>query len=399
MDTLRRCNNFSIRNQNLRCTMVSRKTLFSAAALAVPVVVFTVTSLMGTGDSGTAIPMTSKGLPSTLIAPGSTGVDSLRQTAGRNIPVLGPQSSTAASEQDAPASSTVVEAFTEPYRDISVAASEMGTLSDVRVVEGAIVNQGDVLAVMDDDILRASLEVARRSMNAEGLLKSAQADLDMKIQEQEKLKQLRERDHASQQEVDRIQTEIRIAEARLLSVKEDLEVKQLEFRRIESQLKQRQVIAPMDGVISELSREAGEFVSPSDPTIARLVQLDPLLIVFSVPLSQRNEIEKDEVVELKLGIDQIRAEGVVEYVSPTSDTSNSSVRVKVRLPNSARQHQSGERAILVMAHPGDSSVPVAAPESETTQPTESVPAAETVDAAPAKSSRMADTSTSAPARN
>jgi multidrug efflux pump subunit AcrA (membrane-fusion protein) len=135
------------------------------------------------------------------------------------------------------------------------------------------VKQGDILAVMDDDILRASLEVARRSMNAEGLLKSAQADLDMKTQEQEKLKQLRERDHASQQEVDRIQTEIRIAEARLLSVKEDLEVKQLESRRIESQLKQRQVIAPMDGVISELSREAGEFVSPSDPTIARLVQL------------------------------------------------------------------------------------------------------------------------------
>jgi RND family efflux transporter MFP subunit len=271
-----------------------------------------------------------------------------------------------------------VEAFTEPYRDISVAASEMGTLSEVRVVEGAIVKQGDVLAVMDDDILRASLEVARRSMNAEGLLKSAQADLDMKIQEQDKLKQLRERDHASQQEVDRIQTEIRIAEARLLSVKEDLEVKQLEFRRIESQLKQRQVIAPMDGVISELSREAGEFVSPSDPTIARLVQLDPLLIVFSVPLSQRNEVEKDQVVELKLGADQIKAEGIVEYVSPTSDTSNSSVRVKVRLPNSDRQHQSGERAILVMAHPAARSSPTATPAPETNKPAEINPAAATV---------------------
>ncbi len=388
--------------------MLSRKTLFSAAALAVPVAVFAVTAMTEPGDSGTMAPASQTLVMARGPVAAPASPDTLRQTAGDNIPVSAPPAKAAASEQDAPESSTVVEAFTEPYRDISVAASEMGTLSEVRVVEGAIVKQGDILAVMDDDILRASLEVARRSMNAEGLLKSAQADLDMKTLEQEKLKQLRERDHASQQEVDRIQTEIRIAEARLLSVKEDLEVKQLEFRRIESQLKQRQVVAPMDGVISELSREAGEFVSPSDPTIARLVQLDPLLIVFSVPLSQRNEVEKDQVVELKLGADQVKTEGIVEYVSPTSDTSNSSVRVKVRLPNSARQHQSGERAILVMAHPASSSSPTATPALETNKPAGSNnPAAtapqsskaETVEVTPAESSGTPAKSTPVAVRN
>lgn len=379
--------------------MLTRKTLFSAAALAVPVAVFAVTAMTQPGENGSMVPTAS-----TPVIPGGasaepTSRESLRQTAGANIPVSAPPATKTTTEPGAPESNIVVEAFTEPYRDISVAASEMGTLSDVRVVEGAIVKQGDVLAVMDDEILRASLDVARRSMNAEGLLKSAQADLDMKIQEQDKLKQLRERDHASQQEVDRIQTEIRIAEARLLTVKEDLEVKQLEYRRIESQLKQRQVIAPMDGVISELSREAGEFVSPSDPTIARLVQLDPLLIVFSVPLSQRNEVEKDQVVELKLGADQIKAEGIVEYVSPTSDTSNSSVRVKVRLPNSDRQHQSGERAILVMAHPANAAAPEETPVPDTTKPVESAPAAETVNMVPEESSGTPGKSTPVAVRN
>lgn len=382
--------------------MLSRKTLLSAAAVVVPVAVFAVTAMTEPGGDVAIAPVAAKlatDAPATSQA-GSRGV--LRQIAGDSIPVSAPPAKATSSIKDAPESSTIVEAFTEPYRDISVAASEMGTLSEVRVVEGAIVKQGDILAVMDDNVLRASLEVARRSMNTEGLLKSAQADLDMKTLEQEKLKQLRERDHASQQEVDRIQTEIRIAEARLLSVREDLEVKQLEFRRIESQLKQRQVIAPMDGVISELSREAGEFVSPSDPTIARLVQLDPLLIVFSVPLSQRNEVEKDQVVELKLGVDQIRAEGIVEYVSPTSDTSNSSVRVKVRLPNSDRQHQSGERAILVMAHPADSSSPTATPTLETKKPAGTghpAPAGETADATPAESIGTPAKSTPVAVRN
>jgi multidrug efflux pump subunit AcrA (membrane-fusion protein) len=139
---------------------------------------------------------------------------------------------------------------------------------------------------------------------------------------------------------------------------EDLEVKELEYRRIESQLQQRSVRAPIDGVISELSREAGEFVSPSDPTIARLVQLDTLLIVFSVPLTQRNEVEKDQKVTLKIGVAEEVAEGIVEYVSPTSDSSNSSVRVKVRLPNADRHFQSGERTVLVLA---PSTQPVPAP--------------------------------------
>jgi RND family efflux transporter MFP subunit len=379
--------------------MLTSKTLFSAAAIAVPVAVFAVTAMTEPGNNGSMAPAVTKVIAVNGTVSESVSQDSLRQTAGASFPVSAPPAGAATSESSTPESSVVVEAFTEPYRDISVAASEMGTLSEVRVVEGAIVKQGDILAVMDDDILRASLEVARRSMSAEGLLKSAQADLDMKIQEQEKLKQLRDRDHASQQEVDRIQTEIRIAEARLLSVNEDLEVKQLESRRIESQLKQRQVIAPMDGVISELSREAGEFVSPSDPTIARLVQLDPLLIVFSVPLSQRNEVKKDQVVELKLGTDQVRAEGIVEYVSPTSDTSNSSVRVKVRLPNSVRQHQSGERAILVMEHSAGNSTPAAPSAPETTEPETSVPAAETVNMTPEESSEPQGKSTPVAVRN
>jgi hypothetical protein len=110
------------------------------------------------------------------------------------------------------------------------------------------------------------------------------------------------------------------------------------------------------------------------------VQLDPLLIVFSVPLSQRNEVEKDQVVELRLGADQVKAEGIVEYVSPTSDTSNSSVRVKVRLPNSNHQYQSGERAILAMIHPANNANPAATPAPEMTSPAQSV---QTTDSAPA----------------
>ncbi len=239
-----------------------------------------------------------------------------------------------------------IEAFTEPYSDIAIAASEMGTLSSVKVKEGDVIKSGDVVAVMSDEVLKASLEVARRSMNIEGTLQSAAADVALRQSELTKLRQLRERDHASQQEVDRVVSELTIAEARHLSVREDLEIKHLEFRRIEAQLEQRSIRSPIAGIVSEVTKDAGEFVSPSDPVIARVVQLDPLLVVFSVPLNHRNAFHQDQNVTLQLGYADTTAEGTVEFVSRTTDSSNSSIRVKVRLPNPNGVYQSGERALI-----------------------------------------------------
>ena len=240
----------------------------------------------------------------------------------------------------------IVEAFTEPYRDIAAAAAEMGTLATISVKEGQPVAAGDVLATMDDRVLQAALDVARRSMTAVGAVHSAQADLESKTDSVDKLRGLRERGHASQQEVERIESDREVSEARLLSVREDLEVKQLEFRRIEAQIEQRIIRATIAGIVTELQREPGEFVSPSEPVIARIVQLDPLLVVFSVPLGHRTDFAVDQVVPVEIGDGMAVVNGVVEFVAPTPDSSNSSVRVKVRIPNSDRLIPSGERAAL-----------------------------------------------------
>ena len=264
-----------------------------------------------------------------------------------SVPASARATTTSAPQAKSSADSNGIEAYTEPYRDISIAASEMGTLAGIRVKEGDVVMPGDVIAVMADDVLKASLEVARRSMTVEGTLQSAVADVNLRRHELEKLQQLRQRDHASQQEVDRVETELTVAEARHLSVREELEIKQLEFRRIEAQLEQRSIHSPIAGIVSEVYKDAGEFVSPSDAVVARIVQLDPLLIVFSVPLEQRGTYQQGETVTLQLGYGTQFVEGTVEYVAPTTDSSNSSVRVKVRVPNPNGEFQSGERAVLL----------------------------------------------------
>ncbi|MCA9036953.1 MAG: efflux RND transporter periplasmic adaptor subunit [Planctomycetaceae bacterium] len=255
------------------------------------------------------------------------------------------QNSSLDSGEDRPDDGDVIEAFTEPYRDIAVSASEMGTVLRINVKEGDVVQAGDEIAGLDDLVLVATLEVARAGKNATGQMKSAEAELRMRQTERQKLLELRERNHATQREVDRVDTELEMAEARLIAAKEDAEIKSLEYKRIEAQLDQKKIRSPIDGVVTEIRKDAGEFVSPTDPVIARVVQLDPLLIVFSVPLEFRNQIQPDQLVSL-LVEGSNSTTGTVEYVSKTADESNTSIRVKVRLPNPNGEWQAGQRTVL-----------------------------------------------------
>jgi RND family efflux transporter MFP subunit len=248
-----------------------------------------------------------------------------------------------------------IEAFTEPYADIELAASEMGILTRIDVKEGDVVKIGQEIASLDDSVLQATLKVAIASKDAQGSLESAQADLDNRIADLEKLQALRERNHASQNEVDRAATDVRVAKARLLAVREELEVKRLDCERIRAQLNRRQIRSTIDGVVTETYREEGEFVSPSQPTVARVVQLDPLKIIFSVPAERRAEVVHGQTVNVSIGATQEAqretAQAVVEFVSPTADGGSGTFRVKVRLPNPNGHWQSGAHSVLHLGNP------------------------------------------------
>ena len=285
-----------------------------------------------------------------LIA-GLFGVLALPMALAGNAPTAGPlgrqpaDRSHSVEESDTP---SMIEGFTEPYADIDMAASEIGTLANVAVKDGDVVKAGQLLANLDDAVLRASLEVAKAGMSAKGQLQSARAQLELKTVEHQKLTELFGRNHASQRELDRVKGEIRIAESRFQSVQEDLAVRRLEYARIEAQLRQRHIRSTINGVVEEVRKDCGEFVSPSDPVVVRVIQLDPLLVVFSVPVDRRREIVAGQSVRMRIGGHPEFATATVEYVSPTINATSATFRVKVRLPNPEQKWRSGEKSILLL---------------------------------------------------
>ena len=249
-----------------------------------------------------------------------------------------------------------IESFSEPYQDIDVAASEAGSIAEIDVREGTLVKAGQIVARLDERVLRASLEIAKAGKKSRGKLDSALAELHLQTETLSKLEELLSRKHASQREVDRTRAQKEIAEARVKSVREDLLVKTLEYERIRAQIQRRRSYAPIDGIVTRIYKDRGEFVSPGDPVIMKIVQLDPLLIVFSVPVELASPLKVDQSVSLQIGPERTAAEGIVEFVSPTADAQSGTTRVRIRLPNPTKQLPSGAPCRLILSTPDETQI-------------------------------------------
>jgi RND family efflux transporter MFP subunit len=241
-----------------------------------------------------------------------------------------------------------IDGFTEPYRDIDVAATEMGRLVRLQVSEGDRVAVGQIVARLNDEVINATLDIAKAGMESSGRLEAAQAELRMHEETLVKLRELLERSHATRREVDRALAQKDMAAARVKTIVEELRVKTLEFQRTQTQLEQRRVLSPIEGIVTMRYKDEGEFVSPNDPIVVRVVQLDPLLVVFSVPLAEARKLDTEEPVQVQIEAGRKTVEGVVEFLSPTADAQSGTTHVRVRIPNPNEAIPSGVTCRLVL---------------------------------------------------
>lgn len=239
-----------------------------------------------------------------------------------------------------------IESFTEPYRTIDVAAVEAGIVLERHVKEGDPVEQSQPLASLNQAVLQASLAVAKVQRDATSTLKAAEAELRLRSDRLENLKELRLDENASEEEVLRARLEHEIAESRLLAAKENLEVKRLEYERIRLQIERRIVRSPVTGFVTEIYRDLGEYVSPADPVVVTIVQLNPLRANFAVPVSEIDKVKVGSTMEVRLDGLKKPIKGKVEVVSRVTNAESQTVRVRVEIPNPTYKYRSGSKCWL-----------------------------------------------------
>ena len=151
---------------------------------------------------------------------------------------------------------------TYPGSEVRVGADRAGRIVTVRVVEGATVRKGEVLAILESDELAASVAAASARF--------AEAEAEVRLAEvtRERRRALVAEKIAAPHDLDQAERDLDIARARRASAS-------AETIRLQAQLRKTRILSPIDGTVTARAVDPGETVESGDPvaTIADLRRL------------------------------------------------------------------------------------------------------------------------------
>ncbi|PSR19287.1 efflux RND transporter periplasmic adaptor subunit [filamentous cyanobacterium CCP3] len=233
---------------------------------------------------------------------------------------------------------------------LSIAPQASGLqIRQILVREGDAVSAGQAIATLDDATLQADLRQAQaqltvsqaqvsqqqaRLAQAQASLAEAQANLD-------RIQSLADRGAVSQQELTRQRTEtinaresVSLVRAEVESAQAGVRSQQAAIERLQTQLSQTTVRAPLAGVIAERLATVGDVSSPGTP-IVTLIQNNQLELAAEVPQAQLDQVAIGAPVAITSTTDsRIQPQGTVASIDPVVDANTRVATVNIALPSS-----------------------------------------------------------------
>jgi len=217
----------------------------------------------------------------------------------------------------------------EPVRDVDLRAQIDGYVKEVHFQEGVLVRAGDPLFTIDPEQYEARVALRRAE------IAQAEASLDRAERYQKRLEASDARG-ISQADLDTARSDVMQGRAAIQQAKANLALAEID-------LKHTRIVAPIDGRIGRTVANVGDFVSPSLGTLVRIVQVDPIRVVFSVTdrdyLKVRESIAETAMqqtlrVRLKLPTGTILdAAGLRDFENNEMSADTATLPVRVRFKN------------------------------------------------------------------
>ena len=168
-------------------------------------------------------------------------------------------------------------------REGTIASRIAGTVQEVRVLEGAEVAQGDVLVMLDTELLEILLRQAEaRISEARAGIETATARVDRATKTLNRVEGLRNTTSFSVSRFDEAQTGY--FEALGLMAEAEARVKSAEaaLAEAEYQLERASIKAPYAGIVLDVNTNPGEFIGSGAPVVS-LLDTQSIEVEASVP--------------------------------------------------------------------------------------------------------------------
>ncbi len=217
----------------------------------------------------------------------------------------------------------------EPIEEVDLRAQIDGTIAEVAFKEGSMVKEGDLLFQIDARVYEARVKQAEAAL-AKAKAASENAD----------------RYYARISKVDKrsvTEAEIDQAYANMLEARAAIAQCEADLANANINLGYTRITAPISGRIGQSLLKKGDYVAPSMGTLARIVQMDPVRVVFSV--SDKLYLEGKKL-SMKAGEDEgLRAqlqladgtiythEGTLDFINNEMDSATASLSIRYSFPN------------------------------------------------------------------
>lgn len=215
-------------------------------------------------------------------------------------------------------------------KNVSVIASKvMGTITGILVKEGDRVSAGQMLLTLDNRDVVARVTAAQAGYReAEKALEMTQQNQSLASTTHERYRQLYKDNAISQQQMDQVATQGKVAELDFERAQESVNRAQGSLREAQAYYDFTQVVAPTAGVITAKKIDIGSMAVPGVP-----------LLVLEDDSSYTLEADVDESIAGKIAIGTITEirvdslgtsiQGIITEVAPTIDPATRKLHIKI----------------------------------------------------------------------
>ncbi|TWU06485.1 efflux RND transporter periplasmic adaptor subunit [Stieleria varia] len=225
------------------------------------------------------------------------------------------------------------QGLTEPKYDILVAATEIGRIDEVNVDVGDVVQEGQVIARLEDDSQVADVKYAKERAAMHGESDAAKAEANFARNRLKQLQELAKQQMARPDEIIRATADLDIARSRELASIEQDALRQLELQRYELRLSRRKVLAPSGGVVAEVFHHPGEYLTPGDPAVIRLLVVDQIFGVFNLPAADALALHVGDPATVFVASLSQPVRATVHSIAPAINGDSGTIKVRYLLNN------------------------------------------------------------------
>jgi membrane fusion protein, heavy metal efflux system len=229
-----------------------------------------------------------------------------------------------------------------PARVADLGTPQAGVVERMLVDRGDTVRRGQPLALLQAAGERAALHTAEARAKAQAAVTAAQATLGLAQQKVQRAESLHREQFISDIALDQARTDLSVAGQALRQAEDQRAIYQAEAAQALTQLGQRALRSPFDGVVVDRMAQPGERVELQP--LLRVADVARLRVEVVVPASQFGQVRTGARHVVKADVPGVPGrEATVTQVDQVIDAASNTFRVRLALDNADRAVPAGAR--------------------------------------------------------